>query len=122
MLLVRQNGANRIDLELDGKLDADEMRIALDELIKKTEQVQKGQMLYRIRNFSLPTLGAVSVELSRLPKLLRLVSRFDRVAVMAEAEWILKFSVLEGALIPGLEIKGFGLDQERNAEAWLARP
>lgn len=33
---------------------------------------------------------------------------------------ILKISEIEGALIPGLKIKAFDLDDEDEAEAWLA--
>jgi hypothetical protein len=122
MLQIESKGPNRIDLELSGKLDANEMKSALDELISKAEDIEHGRMLYRIVEFHLPTLGAIGVELSRLPGLLRMVGRFDRVAVLTEKEWLKKASEFEGALIPGLEIKAFALDEESQAEAWLAAP
>ncbi len=74
-------------------------------------------MLYRIDDFALPTLGAIGVEMSRLPELFELIGKFDRSAVLAEKKWIQSASELEGALIPGLTIKTFDLDEE--AEAWL---
>lgn len=120
MLKVISNGPNRVDLELSGKLDSDEMRAALDELLEKSKDVDNGKMLYRIVDFELPTLGAIGVEMSRLPELFRLMKKFDRVAVLTEKKWIQKASEFEGALIPGLEIKAFGLDDETEAEAWLA--
>ena len=77
-------------------------------------------MLYRVNDFQLPTLGAIAVEFSRLPQLFGLIGKFDRAAVLADKNWVRKVSEIEGALIPGLDIKSFELDQEAEAEAWLA--
>ncbi|MGH8435929.1 MAG: STAS/SEC14 domain-containing protein, partial [Pseudomonas sp.] len=56
-----------------------------------------------------------------IPQLFRFVRRFDRMAVVAGKEWVRKASEVEGALIPGLQIKAFDLGQEADAEAWLQR-
>jgi hypothetical protein len=48
------------------------------------------------------------------------IRNFDRAAVLADRKWIKTVSEIEGALIPGLDIKAFDLDQEAEAEAWLA--
>ena len=93
---------------------------ALDELVEKTKHIKKGRMLYRVKDFQLPTLGAMAIEFSRLPSMFGLIGKFDRAAVLADETWIQKVSEIEGALIPGLEIKAFRLDQETEAEAWLA--
>ena len=119
MFRVVPNGPNRIDIEFGGKLDSDEMKVALDELISKAKGIEHGLMLYRIEDFELPTLGAIGVELSRLPELFKLIGKFDRAAVLARKKWIQNASEIEGALIPGLKIKAFDLDEEAEAEAWL---
>ncbi len=121
MLKIIPNGDNRLDLELSGKLDSAAMATALDELNEKSSDIEHGRMLYRIGDFDLPTLGALGVELSRLPALFRLIGKFDKVAVVASQNWIRTAGEIEGMLIPGLEIKGFGKDQESEAEAWLGR-
>ena len=120
MFTVTPNGPNRVDIEFGGKLDSDEMKIALDELVYQTKDIKNGRMLYRIDDFALPTLGAIGVELSRLPSLFGLIRNFDRCAVLVNKKWIKKLSEIEGALIPGLDIKGFNRDEEAAAEAWLA--
>lgn len=120
MFQVQPNGPNRIDIEFGGKLDSDDMRVALDELVSKSEGIQNGRMLYRINDFKLPTLGAIAVEFSRLPKMFKLIRKFDRAAVLADKEWVQKASEIEGALIPGLKIKAFDLDETAEAERWLA--
>ncbi|WPC06472.1 STAS/SEC14 domain-containing protein [Pseudomonas benzenivorans] len=119
MFRVMRNGENRIDVDLSGKLDRDEMRVALDELTQQSDGIEHGRMLYRIGAFELPTQAAMAVELSRIPQLFRLVRRFDRVAVVADQQWLRKASEAEGILIPGLTIKAFDSTQEAEAQAWL---
>jgi hypothetical protein len=120
MLIVKPIGPNRIDLELNGQLDSDDMAVALDALVKAAEGIENGRMLYRITNFQMPTLAALGVELSRLPALFGLIGKFERCAVLADENWLKAIGELEGILIPGLEIKGFDLNNESIAEAWLA--
>nr|MBF0685343.1 STAS/SEC14 domain-containing protein [Pseudomonas sp.] len=119
MFHVTRIGDNRIDVDFSGKLDSNEMRFALDELMRKSEGISHGQMLYRIGDFDLPTLGAVGVELSRIPQLFRFIRRFDRCAVVAGKEWVRRASEIEGALIPGLTIKAFDLHEAERAHQWL---
>ena len=120
MFTVTPNGPNRIDIEFSGKLDSDEMKLALDELASNAEGVENGRILYRVGKFKLPTLGAIAIQFSRLPSMFGLIRKFDRCAVLADQKWLKTVSEIEGALIPGLEIKGFSLDEEAAAEAWLA--
>lgn len=119
MFSVTPNGPNRVDIEFGGKLDSDDMKAALDELVAKTEGIENGRMLYRVGDFKLPTLGAIAIEFSRLPSMFGLIKKFDRCAVLADQHWIKTISEIEGVLIPGLEIKGFALHDEEAAEAWL---
>ena len=120
MFHVTRIGDNRIDVDFSGKLDSNDMRFALDELLRKSEGIEHGRMLYRIGEFDLPTFGAMAVELARVPQLLRFIRRFDRCAVVAGQGWIRKASEIEGALIPGLTIRGFEPEQAAQAHAWLS--
>ncbi len=120
MFTVTPRGENRIDIEFRGKLDSDEMRLALDDLIAKSAGIENGRMLYRIEAFEIPTLAALGVEFSRLPEMFRLIKKFKRAAVLTDKKWLQKASELEGLLMPGLEIKAFDQDQAGAAEAWLA--
>ncbi|MAL90861.1 MAG: hypothetical protein CMK94_04850 [Pseudomonas sp.] len=119
MFRVTRVAPDRIDVILSGRLDSDAMRAALDDLLFKSEGINHGRMLYRIDEFDLPTLGAVTVELSRLPQLFRFIRRFDRCAVIAGKDWLRRISEVEGLLIPGLTIKAFDLHQESDALTWL---
>ncbi|WP_028583748.1 SpoIIAA family protein [Desulfogranum mediterraneum] len=119
MFKVTENGTNRLDIELSGKLDSEGMRNALDELVEKSEHIQQGRMLYEVVEFQLPSLEAIAIELSRLPAMFRLMKKFERAAVLSDKNWIKTVSEIEGALIPGLEIKAFDRNQREEAEAWL---
>ena len=96
------------------------MKIALDELVSKSNDIENGKMLYDIIDFHLPTPGAIGIGLSRLPSMFGLMRKFDRAAVLTDKTWLKKVSELEGALYPGLEIKAFDRDQKTEAEAWLS--
>jgi hypothetical protein len=120
MFKVTQNGLNRIDIELSGKLNSEEMKIALDELVSKSMNIENGKMLFDVIDFHLPSLGAIGIELSRLPEMFRLMKKFDRAAVLSDKTWIKKISEFEGVLFPGLKIKAFNRDQKAEAEAWLS--
>lgn len=120
MFTVEQTARDRVDIQLSGKLDTEEMKLVLDELIKKSEPIENGKMLYDVIDFHLPSLGAIAVELSRLPKLFGLMKKFDRCAVLVDKAWLQKMSEFEGALLPGLEIKAFDRSRKTDAEAWLS--
>lgn len=120
MLKITKPAPNRVDVDLSGRLDADTMASGLDELLHLSQDVNNGVMLYRITSFAFPDLGAIAVEMSRLPKMFGLLGRFDRCAVLSDAAWIRTAAEVEGALFPGIDIKAFELDDEEAAEAWLA--
>lgn len=120
MFKVIQTGAHRLDIEMSGKLNAAEMKTALDELEAKSKNIENGSMLYDVVEFHLPSLEAIAIEFSRLPAMFGLLKKFRRAAVLTDKTWLKKVSELEGALFPGLEIKAFSRDQKAQAEAWLS--
>jgi hypothetical protein len=120
MLKIIPNGINRLDIEMIGKLNAEDMKIALDELVSKSKNIENGKMLYEVIDFHLPSLDAIRIEFSRLPAMLGLMKKLDRAAVLTDKTWLKKASEIEGALFPGLEIKAFDIDRKAEAEAWLS--
>ena len=119
MFNITKNGPNRLDITLSKKLDAASMTVALDELVEKANGINEGIILYTIIDFQLPTLEAIGIEFSRLPSMFKLMRQFKRVALLSDTYWLKKVSEFEGALLPGLEIKAFNIDQREEAESWL---
>ena len=120
MFKVEQNGINRLDIQLSGRLDSEEMKVALDELVRKSENIENGKMLYEIIDFHLPSIGAIVIEFSRLPSMFGLMKKFESAAVLTDKTWLKKVSEFEWALFPDLEIKEFSRDQKAEAETWLS--
>ena len=119
MLLVHKTNSNRLDIEVGGPLDADMMKLGLEDLFKKSEGMSGGQMLFKIADFAMPTFGAVMIEMTRLPSLFTAIHRFEKCAVLTDAKWMQTAAQIEGALMPGLEIKAFDFKDAPAAEAWL---
>lgn len=119
MLNISKPSINRVDIELTGTLDAEEMRSALDRLIEESAGITKGKMLYKVFDFEMPTLGAMAVELYRMPKLFGLIGKFDKCAVLSDTAWIRTAAEIEGVVFRSLEIKSFALADIKSAEAWL---
>jgi len=120
MFKIMSNGINRLDIEMSGKLNSEEMKIALDELVVKSENIENGKMLYDVIDYRLPSLDAIAIEFSRLPSMFGLLKKFNRAAVLTDKRWLKTVSEFEGTLFPGLEIKAFNRDQKEKAEAWLS--
>lgn len=121
MFKVTKIGMNHLDIVMSGKLNAEDMGKALGELVIKSESIENGTMLFDVIDYHLPSLGAISIELSRLPSMLRWIKKFKRAAVLTDKTWLKKVSEFKGALSPGLEIKAFNRDQKDEAEKWLSR-
>jgi hypothetical protein len=121
MISIERSGKNRLNIVMSGKLDSEGMREALDELVRNCEGISDGRMLYDVVDYQLPTLSAITIEFGRLPKMLGLIRRFSRAAVLTDKTWLKTISELEGRLIPGLEIKAFERGDRAAAEQWLNR-
>ena len=119
MLTVEKVTEDRLDIELSGQLDAGQMNIGLDELLLASSDITAGKMLYTISDFEMPTLGALTIELQYLPQLLRLLRNFKKCAVVSDIAWIRTAAEIEGAVLPGIEIRAFTENARDHAEAWL---
>ena len=120
MFKVKINGTDRLDIEMSGKLETDDMKAALDDLVAKAEHIENGKMFYDVIDYHLPSFGAIVIEFSRLPSMLGLMKKFNRAAVLTDKKWVKKVSEFEGALFPNLEIKAFDRDQREEADKWLS--
>ncbi|WP_066015177.1 STAS/SEC14 domain-containing protein [Endozoicomonas atrinae] len=119
MLTITPHSHNRIDLSLNGQLDAEQMSKAIDQFVEKTKNIKQGTMLYRIEALHMPTLGAMGIKLSQLPRAFSAFRRFSRIAVLSNTQWVRNVSEIEGMLFPGMEIKAFALSEQAVAEQWL---
>ena len=64
MFKIIRKGMNRLDIEMSGKLNAEDMIIALEELVSKSKNIENGRMLYDFIDFHIPSLDAITMEFS----------------------------------------------------------
>jgi len=122
MIRIAKTAPNRIELDIDGdSIDETTMQKAIEDLIALSDGIEHGELLYRLHRLPWPSLAALGVKFGHLPQLFKMLGRFDRCAVLSDEDWLRTISEIEGALIPGLEIKGFEMDEGAEAEAWLGR-
>lgn len=119
MFKVIRVGNNRLDIEMSGSLQGDEMKRALDQLLDLSVEIDQGLMLFDVIDYHLPSIEAIIIEFSRMPELFGWIKRFERAAVLTDKRWLRMVSELEGALMPGLSIKAFDREQRSDAVAWL---
>ena len=119
MLDIHVKEPGVIQIELNGEIDAAGMESGLNKLLELCEDLDNGKLFYQITDFKMPTLAALGVEFMMMPKLFRLISKVDKAAVLTDENWIKTASVIEGALIPGLEIRAFDLGEDDAAMEYL---
>ncbi|MEY1556012.1 STAS/SEC14 domain-containing protein [Yoonia sp. R2331] len=119
MLRISKPAADRLDIDLSGSVSSIEMATGLDRLIAEAGDMTNGKVLYRITDFEMPSLSALMVEFGRLPSLFALLGKIDKCAVLCDATWLRNAAEFEGFVLPGIDIKSFGLDRESDAIAWL---
>ena len=119
MLDIHVKEPGVIQIELNGEIDAAGMESGLNKLLELCEDLDNGKLFYQITDFKMPTLAALGVEFMMMPKLFTLISKVDKAAVLTDENWIKTASVIEGALIPGLEIKAFDLGEDDAAMEYL---
>lgn len=119
MLKITKVSSDRIDIEISGAIDSVEMATGLDRLIAEAADMKHGKVLYRISNIEMPSLGALAVEMGHLPSLIGLLGKLDKCAVLCDNTWLRTLAEFEGAVLPGLDIKGFAHESTKEAEAWL---
>lgn len=121
MFTIDKKSDDRVDLAISDTITREEMRDGLDALLEQSQGMIGGTMLYTISNLRMPDLSALAVEMRYLPRLFSLISRIDRIALVADQNWIRNMAQVESALIPGLVINVFEPGDEAAAEAWLAK-
>ncbi len=115
---VDRTGPNSLRLAFAGSLDAQTMEVGLDVLSTAMAGMTHGDALMIDEGATLPSLGAIAVEMRHWPQMLAMLHQLDRVALVSHNQMFRTMAVVESALIPGYEIRNF--KDEASAAAWLA--
>lgn len=119
MFTATKTSDRLLEIEIGGKITADEMKGGLDQLIDMLKASAKSNMLAIYHEIEMPEGGAIIEELKRLPEMFGLISHIDRVALVSPQKWVRDMAELEGKVLPGVTIRSFTPDQRAAAEAFV---
>ena len=112
----------RLTVWVEGTVDYAVIEDFIPRALIATEELEQGEMLIFIEGDDWPSLGAIALEMLEIRRMLQLVRRFDRIAVVTDKDWLGMIAEIEGRLIPGLEIESFDFDEVEDADEWLVEP
>jgi hypothetical protein len=121
MLTFTPLSPRAIAIVAEGHFTAADVAPALDRLETILDQTPQLDILADVRGSPSVALSAIAEELKHLPLLIRLIRAIDRVAIVADAEWVRTASRIEGAIIPGVHYEVYQRKDEAHARAWLLR-
>jgi hypothetical protein len=120
MISLTKISDTRLNLEVTGTVDPEDMSHALKDFETKTEGMEHGVLLYQLHDFEMPSASTLAVKLADLPRWFGVMKRIKKIALIADKLWIRRMAEFEGLLIPGIAIKSFEANEGAQAEAWLA--
>ena len=121
MLTFTPLSPRAIAIVASGHFTAADVALALTQLETLLDTTPQLDILADVRGSPSVALSAVVEELKHLPLIIRLIRAIDRVAIVADAEWVRTASRIESALIPGLHYEVYERKDEAHARAWLLR-
>lgn len=121
MLTFTPLSPRAIAIVAEGHFTAADVAPALAQIETLLDATPQLDILADVRGSPSVALSAVVEELKHLPLIIRLIRAIDRVAIVADAEWVRTASRIESALIPGLHYEVYERNDEAHARAWLLR-
>ena len=121
MLTLSPLSPRAIAIVAEGHFTAADVAPALARIETLLDATPQLDILADVRGSPSVALSAVVEELKHLPLIIRLIHAIDRVAIVADAEWVRTASRIESALIPGLHYEVYERKDEAHARAWLLR-
>lgn len=117
--LIPVEAENVVAYRAEGTITVEDFAQVADEIEEKLEDHES--LLLYAELFSIEGMepSAIVEDVRFGARHIQDLQRFDRVAVVTDADWIGKVAGLEGAMIPGLEIEWFDEDDSEPAMAWL---
>lgn len=119
MFTVETLAPDLLQIEIGGKITADEMSAGLDSLLPLTDKMSNGRILALYHDIELPEAGAIMEEMKRLPQLFGIIGKVKSVALVSDQKWVRDMAMLEGKIIPGMKISCFEFKDRAKAEAYL---
>lgn len=110
-----------LEITVEGALVREDVARAIAEIDAMLDTVERLDILADVRGKPDIHPGLIMEELKHLPTIFRMMRAIDRVAVIADENWVRTAAKIEGKLIPGVTYQVYTRDQADDARAWLLR-
>ncbi len=121
MLTITTVSPRAIEVVAEGRFTDADVRPALARLEALLDEMPSIDILADVRGSPSVALSAIGEEMKHLPLLFRLIRQTDRVAIVADEQWVRVLSRIESALIPGLHYEIYRREDAAHARSWLLR-
>lgn len=108
--------SNVVGLTIDGKITDEELDAVVSRFEKKFESYEKVRLYAEMKNFGGMEIKAFFKDLKFG---LTNFSRFEREAVVTDAEWAQQFATISDPLVPTVDVKAFSYAEKEEAKAWI---
>lgn len=106
-------------MKLSGKVGKDDLGEALEWLSEANDAHEAYNMCVDVAKMDFASLGEISEEFKRLAAMWRTAKALDKCAVVTDSKYLQSAAKIEGAVIPGLEIESFEIEDLAPAMDWL---
>src|SRR5690349_9596790 len=121
MLTFTPLSPRAVEIVAEGHFSGEDVGPALDRMAQLLDEMPRMDLLVDVRGSPSIALSAIGEELKRLPLLFRMIRQIERVAIVADAQWVRIASRIESALIPGVHYEVYDREEAAHARAWLLR-
>lgn len=119
MLTFIESAGDVLALEISGKITGADLDAAMDLLDRTFEHHDKVHVFVETRAIDGLELTSLPGYMARALPLLGKLSRFGRVAVVADQAWIRAGTRLESAMLPNISYRVYLPDERDEALAWV---
>lgn len=106
-------------MKLSGKVGTDDLGEALEWLTEANDAHDSYNMCVDVAKMDFSDLGEISSEFKRLAAMWRTAKALEKCAVVTDSKYLQSAAKIEGAVIPGLEIESFEMEELAPAMTWL---
>lgn len=106
---------------IEGRITREDVREAIARMDALMEAADKVDMLADVRAGVHIDLAAIGEEMRHLSLIGRMLSKMDRVALVADQAWIRAAGTIESYLLPGIDYRVFRRSQAAEARAFVLR-
>ena len=117
MIEIHETGSKRLDVVVRGTLDERAVEAAAAELDARLEDGTA--LLFDLREYDGITAHGLAKDLAETVRLVGRLAGSRRIALVSGQRWLRVGARVDGAVLPGAEVRSFEPDGVDAARAWL---